>query len=266
MQQISEFVKGNESNLTNKERLELQAKWFNEEAGNLDELDCPICKNKGYIQKVIYEELYGDYSLTMQHCECWHKRQTIQRARKSGLGEYVNKRFEDFTIQEDWQKDIRSKALEYIKDESKAWWCIVGQSGSGKTLISCTIANYLLIVKNMNVLYITWTDFISSLKRNMMADNAKGVSDYLEYVKGVDVLFIDELLKKFNETDLKYLIEIINYRYTNDLKTIITSEKTISELLDIDEATFSRLIEKSKKYITIIPNDRSKNYRLKEVI
>ena len=99
-----------------------------------------------------------------------------------------------------------------------------------------------------------------------MSDNSKSVSDYLEFIKNVDVLFIDEMLKKFNETDLKYLIEIINYRYTNDLKTIITSEKTISELLDIDEATFSRMIEKSKKYITIIPNDRSKNYRLKEVI
>ena len=74
MQQISEFVKGNETNLTNKERLELQAKWFNEEVGDLDEIDCPVCKNKGYIQKVVYEELYGDYNLVMQHCECWHKR------------------------------------------------------------------------------------------------------------------------------------------------------------------------------------------------
>ena len=266
MQQISEFVKGNESNLTNKERLELQAKWFNEEVGSLDEIDCPECKNKGYIQKVVYEELYGDYNLVMQHCECWHKRETIRRARKSGLGEYVNKRFEDFTVNEKWQKDLRDKALQFIKDDSNAWWTIVGQSGSGKTLISCTIANYLLIVKNMNVQYITWTDFISKLKRDMMSDESRNVSDYLDFIKNVDVLYIDEMLKKYNETDLKYLIEIINYRYTNDKKTIITSEKLISELLNIDEATFSRMIEKSRKYITIIPNDRSKNYRLKEVI
>ena len=114
--------------------------------------------------------------------------------------------------------------------------------------------------------YITWTDFIGRLKRDMMGDNSNDVSDYFDKLKKVEVLFIDELLKKYNETDLKYLIEIINYRYTNNLKTIITSEKTINELLEIDEATFSRVIEKADKYIINIQKDKTKNYRLKNVL
>ncbi|MDO4378956.1 MAG: DnaA/Hda family protein, partial [Erysipelotrichia bacterium] len=142
---------------------------------------------------------------------------------------------------------------------------ICGQSGSGKTLICSIIANNLLLQQKKAVLYITWTDFISRLKRDMMGDNTNQVSKYLDEIKSVEVLFIDELLKKYNETDLKYIIEIINHRYTNNLKTIITSERTIEELIDIDEATFSRVIEKADKYVINVPKDKKKNYRLRNI-
>lgn len=99
-----------------------------------------------------------------------------------------------------------------------------------------------------------------------MGDNANQVSQYLDDIKSVEVLLIDELLKKYNDTDLKYIIEIINYRYTSNLKTIITSERTIEELLDIDEATFGRVIEKSGKNIINIPKDKKKNYRLRNIL
>ena len=113
------------------------------------------------------------------------------------------------------------------------------------------------------VYYVTWTDFISRLKRDVMGDRTNKVSEYLEEIKKVDVLFLDELVKKYNETDLKYLIEIINYRYTNNLKTIITSERVLDDLLDIDEATFGRAVEKCEGYLINIPKDRNKNYRLR---
>ena len=99
-----------------------------------------------------------------------------------------------------------------------------------------------------------------------MGDNSNNVSEYLEEIKSVEVLFIDELLKKYNDTDLKYIIEIINYRYTNNLKTLITSERVIDELIDIDEATFSRVIEMSGNYLSVIPKDKTKNYRLRGLV
>jgi DNA replication protein DnaC len=139
----------------------------------------------------------------------------------------------------------------------------LGQSGCGKTLMCSIIANWLLFVAKREVIYLTWTDFIGQLKRDMMGEKTNEVSTYLDKIKKVDVLFIDEMLKKYNDTDLKYLIEIINYRYTNDLKTIITSENVVEKLLDIDEATFSRMIEKCEGFSVSIPKDRKKNFRLK---
>ena len=44
----------------------------------------------------------------------------------------------------------------------------------------------------------------------------------------------------------------------------MTSEKEREDLLNIDEATFSRIIEMSGKYFIEIPKDRNKNYRLKK--
>lgn len=247
-------------------RLQQQADAFNREVGALPLIDCPICKNKGYVQRVKYAELYKDYVLVVTPCECMVKRNSLKRAERSGLGEYLKKLFDDFETTEPWQKDLKSKAERYVTDEGNSWFVALGQSGSGKTLISCIIANYLLKERNKEVLYITWTDFISRLKRDMMSDHSGAVSKYLDTIKQVDVLLIDELLKKYNETDLKYIIEIINYRYTNNLKTIITSERTLTELLEIDEATFSRMVEKSNGYITNIGKDISKNYRLKNVL
>jgi DNA replication protein DnaC len=138
-----------------------------------------------------------------------------------------------------------------------------GQSGCGKTLLCSIIANTLLVRSGRSVMYIIWTDFIGTVKRDMMGERTDNVSDTMETVKNVEVLFIDEAIKKYNETDLKYLIEIINYRYANNLKTIITCERLMTDLIDIDEATFGRAIEKCEGFMINIPKDRRKNYRLR---
>ena len=252
--------------MTNKERLEELARSYNNTKGNLKYVDCPKCKNKGYIQIVKFTEFYNDYSDFMVECECMSKRKTMMKAQNSGLGEYLDKRFNDYVASDEWQANIKTKAIEYCKSENKYWFVTLGQSGAGKTLISSIIANYLLLKQDKTVLYITWTDFISRLKRDIVGDRSNEVSNYLDEVKQVEVLYIDELLKKYNDTDLKYIIEIINYRYTNNLKTIISSERTIDELLEIDEATFGRVIEKADRFIINIPKDKKKNYRLRNLL
>lgn len=263
-------LNSNAKPMTNREILQEKIKAYNESIGHLNEIDgikCEECNNKGYIMIEKYVDMYDDYSEFLIPCYCMKKRKIINNALRSGLGEYLNKRSKDYLVHSDWQEQNKQKMIHYCKEHSTngTWFTILGQSGSGKTLIGSIIANHLLYNMEREVAYITWTDFISKLKRDMMSDLTTDVSDYLEYIKKVDVLFIDELLKKYNETDLKYIIEIINYRYQNDLKTIITSEHNIDSLLNIDEATFSRMIEKSGCFVIDIPKDRNKNYRLRNI-
>lgn len=235
---------------------------YNNSTGDLNEkdgLNCEKCKNKGWIQKLL------NGNVTMCACECTERRKIINKAKRSGLGEYLNKHINDYKVTEPWQMRNADKMTQFILDHAKdnTWFVALGTSGSGKTLMCSIIANHLLFNEKRTVFYVTWTDFISRLKRDVMGDRTNEVSEYLDSVKKVDVLFLDELVKKYNETDLKYLIEIINYRYTNNLKTIITSERVLDDLLDIDEATFGRAVEKCEGYLINIPKDRSKNYRLR---
>jgi DNA replication protein DnaC len=80
--------------------------------------------------------------------------------------------------------------------------------------------------------------------------------------KRADELFIDDFLKgKITETDLNIIYEIINYRYNNNLPVILSTEKTLDDLVNFDEATASRLIEMSKGHI-IVFEGKKLNYRL----
>lgn len=269
MENISEFLKDlrkeAEANpMTVEEFQQFQVDSYNESEGNLNEedgIDCELCKNKGWIQ------YYKDGYVMTRQCYCEAKRKTYRRAMRSGLGEYLKKTLDDYQTNAPWQETLKGITKEYITNHSQdnVWMMACGQSGSGKTLLCSIVANHLLFNEAREVMYVTWTDFISKLKRDMMGDKTNKVSEYLEEVKKCEVLFLDETLKKYTETDLKYLIEIINYRYTNNKKTIITSERILDELLDIDEATFGRAVEKCEGYLMNIPKDRCKNYRLRAV-
>ena len=268
MQKVDEIIKCNETDkMTKDEFEEYKVKSYNESIGDLKEedgIDCPICKNKGFI-KYIQKQNNRNY-VKVKYCECMEQREMVKRAKKSGLGEYVNKRFKDFIAKEEWQKQCKKMVFDYCNasNDINNWFVVIGQVGAGKTLLCSIVANNFLFNLKKQVLYITWTDFISRLKRDMMGEQTNEVSEYLEEIKNVEVLFLDEVLKKYNETDLKYLMEIINYRYTKKLITLMTSEKEREDLLNIDEATFSRIIEMSGKYFIEIPKDRNKNYRLKK--
>lgn len=239
---------------------------YNDSEGDLDKEDgiqCVICKNKGLIS---YKE--GIYT-RHRHCECQARREAFRKAKKSGLGNYLKKTMADYeTLGEEWRERCKRAVNGYIERHShdNTWFMACGQNGSGKTLLGSIIANTLLSQKNRSVMYVIWTDFIGEVKRDMMGEKTNDVSDRMKDIKNADVLFLDEVLKKHNETDLRYLMEIINYRYTNDLKTIITSEKLLNELLDIDEATFGRAVEKCEGFMINIPRDRKKDWRLRSLM
>ena len=95
-------------------------------------------------------------------------------------------------------------------------------------------------------------------------------TERIELLKRIDVLYIDDLFKSQKgamptEADIKLVFEIINSRYCDRSKTtVISTEKTIKELIDIDAATGSRIKEMSGKDYTIdLRDDGNKNWRLK---
>ena len=81
--------------------------------------------------------------------------------------------------------------------------------------------------------------------------------------KTVPVLYIDDFLKGgHTEADLRLAFEILNARYNDSsLRTIISSEMSLFDVLGLDEATGGRIYERAKGYVIEAPKE---NWRLKK--
>ena len=118
-----------------------------------------------------------------------------------------------------------------------------------------------------------WRDDIARLKSLAMEPDERQAM--IDRFKTAEVLYIDDLFKtgkgqdgraqRPTGPDITTAFEIINYRYNNpQMITIISSEWTEDELMDIDEATGGRIFEKSKTIS--IGRDRKRNYRTRKAV
>lgn len=245
---------------------------FNSRPGTLNELDgynCDKCNNRGEFW--IVKEENGKPVEYSRLCDCKKTRATIRRMKRSGLGNVIKeKTFERYNATEPWQQAIKAAAVAYAK-EPRGWFFVGGQPGSGKSHLGAAICRRFLL-SGRAVVYMSWLDDAAQLK------SSKGDSGYTSMVaeyKEAEVLYIDDLFKTEERdgvkqpptgADVRLAFEIVNYRYNNPaLLTIVSSEYYAGQLLDIDEAVGSRIIEMAGGNSFNIAKDRSRNYRLKGV-
>ena len=233
---------------------------YNNIKGNLPYTNCEKCKNKGHIMVIDEEDATRHY---IKKCSCMAERESIERFKKSGLEPLRQKyTFSKFNRYNEKTKNLYEKAKEFLKNKNeKNWFFIGGQVGSGKSHL-CT-AMSLEFLKDNQVKFMEWVKESTTLK-SLVLDDVNYTRE-LGKLLYVDVLYIDDFFKGgINKADLRLAFEIINYRYNNDLITIISSEKSINEILEIDEAIGSRIYEKSYNFTFEIEKDEELNYRLRE--
>lgn len=247
---------------------------LNETVGNRNEedgYDCRICKNKGFIAKLV-ESPNGDYSHCIADCRCVEVRNSIMRMKRSGLKDIIKDyTFDKFEDSEPWQKAIKQAAMEYAKNP-EGWFFLGGQSGAGKTHLCTAICREFLLA-GKRVKYMLWRDDVVKIKGAVT--DSEEYSKAIDQFKTIDVLYIDDLFKtgkaadnstqKPTGADINVAFEIINYRYNNpSLLTIISSELTEDELIDIDEAIGGRIYERAKAFT--IGKSRDRNFRIRKAV
>lgn len=258
-----------------KERVQFLVDVMNEDEGNLDSsiYDCKKCKNKGFIYFV--DERNGHYWEATKYCDCKKMRNSIIKMRVSGLEPIIKRcTFDKYEAKEDWQKKAKEKAMNFAANceslEDKCFF-IGGGVGSGKTHL-CTAIVRELLLKGKSARYMLWVKDSAKLKAIV---NDAEYEPALDEFRKVEVLYIDDFFKVTKDrngnelyptaADIRLAYEIINYRYQHrDLITIISSERYIDELEEIDSAVGSRIYEISGDNILMISKDRSKNYRFKK--
>lgn len=245
---------------------------YNATPGDLDKEDgynCDVCHNKGHVQYI--EEKHGFPTEWSRPCTCWKARGAIRRMKRSGLGNVVrDKTFDKFQISAPWQTAIKDAAMAYAK-EPAGWFYLGGQPGSGKSHLGAAICRHFLLAGKA-VVYMSWLEDAAALKGHKNDEDYGGM---IARFKEAEVLYIDDLFKTEERdgvkapptgADIRLAFEIVNYRYNNPaLLTIFSSEYHAGQLLDIDEAVGSRIIELAGANSFNIARDRGRNYRLRGV-
>lgn len=262
--------------LTQEQYEQKKADAYNASTGHLNEQDgynCDLCKNKGYIACVDYCEQFNYYAETLKQCKCMRARNAIRRLNKSGLKDVMKKwTFDSYQTPDAWQQTVKAAAMRFCRDEEHRWFFMGGQSGAGKSHLCTAIAvDYLR--HGSDVRYMVWRDEIQRIKA--CANDEEEYGRLMNSLKTATVLYIDDLFKIGNKdgrpqmptpADINVAFELINYRYINPgLTTIISSERTLSELLEIDEATAGRIAECTKLggYCINLKKDASRNWRMR---
>lgn len=228
---------------------EMKADAYNEEYGDLAFMDCPVCRNKGRIAMV------KDGRVCFADCSCVPIRKARKRIADSGLADQVTRyTFDAFIPAEPWQKEAKEAVERYAADPH-GWLVITGRSGTGKTHL-CTAACGELL-KNMPVVYFSWrTDapIVKALITDMQA-----YSSEIDRLTGARCLYIDDFFKgSITDADKNLAYTLIDKRYSDITKlTIISSELSFTQMMEVDEAIGGRIWERATVKLALT----GKNYR-----
>lgn len=209
---------------------------------------------------ILTEENGTTYS---KYCTCVKKKMSQERFEKTEIANKINYTFKDYKANEEWQKNILKQAIDYVKHFEDNWFYIGGQIGAGKTHICTAILRNIGELNNISYTYIKCDEELEKLKQ-LTYDNPEEYGNVMYRLKNTRLLFIDDFFRKLpTEVDKAKMFDIINFRYLNNKPCIFSSEKSLPEILNIDEAIGSRIFEMAKKFNIEIGKDMSKNYRLK---
>lgn len=227
---------------------------------------CNKCRDTGFVE---YKGVY-------RRCECYELDYVKRLWGNFGVNSDEIKMLRDYEADNEVRKQARDKAIDYIKSFSDIEntrnnnFCLMGQSGAGKTHIVLAIGKALLD-KKIPVVYMPYLEALRELKSSVL--DLEHYNKLINSYKGARVLIIDDLFKdkircgnligEIKESDMKHIYEILNYRYLNYKPTLISTECTPELLVTLDEALAGRILECCSKRFGVVFRENC-NYRLKD--
>lgn len=206
------------------------------------------------------------------------KERSLLRLENSGFGknadevkEFLRRNsFENFNAAEPWQKSMLEMCQKFISQNEARFMYLSGAPGGGKThLGTATSAHYLNAGDSTR--YTIHGLLMTELKGNVNDD--EGYAELLEKYGCCDVLYIDDFMKPVEDpatgrikpptaADIDHSFKLINLRYVRNVITIITSERTLEDILAIDEALGSRIKQRCGEFVMDVSRGKGRNYRM----
>lgn len=193
--------------------------------------DCPHCEDTGRI--------YVDEE-KIKVCSCRGQQKTAWRQHLAGLPprlEGASFAGVNYELYRESERNQVRKIFNYVEKYCDSLnpggrghgLFIHGSTGSGKSWLLGCIANRISPV--MSVKYMVFADFLDTLRATFSGSGHASEQELIEYVKQADLLLLDDLgVEKASEFSLKYLSQIIDYRYRSLKPVVVTSNFTLEEL------------------------------------
>ena len=233
----------------------------NRTPGNLTGYDCPDCLNRGYRTEVTED----GYRRNVE-CRCMTIRRNRETIERSGLSDLLTRyTFETWQTPEPWQSRMLAEAKRFAENPS-GWFAVTGAVGCGKTHI-CTAICGELMNRGYDTRYMLWREIIGKLKA--VQNEHDLYTSLLAPFLSVKVLYIDDLFKVGKgadptSADFNVAFELLNHRYINGaLVTLISSELSIGQIMEYDEAVGSRIYERAKQNRCYFDLSDKANWRLR---
>lgn len=236
---------------------------------------CPECGGRGII--VIN-------NTTAAVCPCTRNDRIKNLVRSSHMTENLRlKDFQNFSLKyySKTSKDpllkishheIAVKSLEtckaFVKDclnrESPRGLYISGPVGSGKTHLSCSIANEL-IKGGIEVLFVVVPDYLDEIKHSWDQGSSYNEKEILDKAREVEVLIMDDLgAHSYSEWTKGKIYTILNHRTNERLPTVITSNLEYDQIEKyLDYRINSRIAELCRPVVMRL--DKNEDIRLQKL-
>jgi len=216
--------------------------WSNAEEPELQtEPACPICKGAGYVHPRLSSGK-PDFSRVIP-CRCTQdKLKEEQQSRLIGysnLGSLSHLTFDNIeprgrsgnpAQQEQFHQAYQ--ATKTFASEPKGWLVLSGPSGCGKTHLAAAIANQR-IKNGYPVYFISTADLLDHLRSAYNPGSPVAYDELFERVRNVPLLILDDLgIQTSTPWAKEKLDQLLNYRATTELPTVIITITSIEQLED----------------------------------
>jgi DNA replication protein DnaC len=168
----------------------------------------------------------------------------------SSLGLHSDQTFESFSMRST-DPDLQSAERENLRravavirafaEKPAGWLVLTGTFGCGKTHLAAAIANFQVGAYRPAPMFVVVPDLLDHLRATFSPTSAITLDRLFDQVRSAPLLVLDDLgTESATPWAREKLFQLLNYRYSARLPTVITTSATIEE---IDPRLRSRMLD-----------------------
>ena len=227
-----------------------------------DNNECPLCGGLGFVRENV--PVGHPHFGKLFPCRCQQAEIELQRMRRlrnlSNLEHLGRMTFDSFMPEGIGVPPDKAANLRIAFDRTRqyavhpdGWLILYGGYGCGKTHLAAAIANQV-ILQGLPVLFVVVPDLLDHLRATYGPSSPVSYDERFEEIRNAPILILDDLgTQSSTAWAQEKLFQLLNYRYTARLPTVITTNHRLEE---IDLRIRSRMVDPDlSEIVTILAPD-----------